>query len=378
MNQNLQVKIDYLSVTYPLQCEATDSVRRKVEEMVELISNYLNIKNYEVFEEPYATNNFKYQFKLGEYIILRLDGPLNDSYQKTCHLELKGEGCRDFEKRNPDKTWLNLILTLICLNAKFKRIDIAIDDYKGQYVTQDWIQSKINQNSYTSIFRSEPITIGNKTQGQTIQFGSHSSNVMLVIYDKLQEQKRRNKETNQTYWVRYEMRFRNHVAKGIITKLINSYDDKEVSIYGTHLELYAYELLYTLLDIKEDNHYSFQNQYRANTDPLWSSFLSNVSKGKLPKPEPKLQETFESYMEYAVPYISMFLFAKYVLAKRTPYLFEIELYKFMATQLKFSKQSFHKLNLFLKQYNISPVDNKTLQEIKTELLKTLEEKELPF
>ena len=68
---------------------------------------------------------------LGEYIILRLDGPMNANYQRTCHLEMKGDACRDFETRNKDKNWINLILFMAQLNANFKRIDIAIDDFKG-------------------------------------------------------------------------------------------------------------------------------------------------------------------------------------------------------------------------------------------------------
>ena len=62
---------------------------------------------------------------------------MNDCYQKTCHLELKGEGCRDFEKRNPDKSWINFVLFLVQLNARFKRIDIAIDDFSGKDV-KNW------------------------------------------------------------------------------------------------------------------------------------------------------------------------------------------------------------------------------------------------
>lgn len=63
---------------------------------------------------------------------------------------MKGEGCRDFERRNLDKTWLNLILNMISLNVKFKRIDIAVDDYEGKYVTMKWLLDKIEKEQYTS------------------------------------------------------------------------------------------------------------------------------------------------------------------------------------------------------------------------------------
>ena len=136
--ENIEIKIDYFSATFPLDCDADDSIMFKVHEMVKLMAQYLNVKNFEIAKSKYAQNNFNYQYQLGEHIILRLDGPMNDCYQRTCHLELKGEGCRDFEIRNPKKTWSNFLLFMVQLNARFKRIDIAIDDYSGKDVTLGW------------------------------------------------------------------------------------------------------------------------------------------------------------------------------------------------------------------------------------------------
>ncbi len=131
----------------------------------------------------FATNNFNYQFSLVEHIILRLDGPMNDCYQKTCHLEMKGEGCRDFEKRNPDKNWVNLIYFMVKLNARFKRIDIAIDDFKGEYVTKGWLLERINKEQFTYVFRSEPNPLGTLKNGLIIQFSSNESKVELAKID---------------------------------------------------------------------------------------------------------------------------------------------------------------------------------------------------
>lgn len=127
----MEVKIDYFSVTFPLDNYLDECTYFNVYEMLKLIAKYLNVKDFEILQQPYAQNNFHYQYLLGEHIILRLDGPLNDSFQRTCHLEMEGEGCRDFERRNPNKTWLNLILNMVSLNSKFKRIDIAVDDYSA-------------------------------------------------------------------------------------------------------------------------------------------------------------------------------------------------------------------------------------------------------
>ena len=86
--------------------------------------NHLNLKSFEVTEDAYATNNFKYQYKLGDYIILRCSGPINDMGFKTCQLEMKGEGCRDFERLCPNTTWYEYFIFLenkhkiICLFGK--------------------------------------------------------------------------------------------------------------------------------------------------------------------------------------------------------------------------------------------------------------------
>ena len=96
----MEVKIDYFSVTFPLDCDSNNNVLFKVHEMVALISEYLNIQGFEVNKEMYAQNNFRYQYTLGEAMTLRLDGPLDDSYQKSCHCDLIGESCRKIVKRS--------------------------------------------------------------------------------------------------------------------------------------------------------------------------------------------------------------------------------------------------------------------------------------
>ena len=85
---SIEVKIDYFSATFPLQVDDQDSLLFKVHEMVRLISTYMNIKPHEIMRTKYSQNNYNYQYMLGEYIILRLDGPLNAQYQRTCHLEM--------------------------------------------------------------------------------------------------------------------------------------------------------------------------------------------------------------------------------------------------------------------------------------------------
>lgn len=96
------------------------------------------------------------------------------------------------------------------MNAKFKRIDIAIDDYSGEDIQLDYIHKKIKNHYFTSVFKTNPKPIGTLEDGLTLQFGTNRSDTELVIYDKLKECISRKKEVDKDYWVRYEMRFRNN------------------------------------------------------------------------------------------------------------------------------------------------------------------------
>ena len=373
--ENIEIKIDYFSATFPLDCDADDSIMFKVHEMVKLMAQYLNVQNFEIAKCKYAQNNFNYQYILGEHIILRLDGPINDCYQRTCHLELKGEGCRDFEKRNPKKTWTNFMLFMVQLNARFKRIDVAIDDFEGKDVTLGWLYEKFSKRRYTSVFRSPVAPHGSLDTGLTLQFGSNDSPIELVIYDKKAEQKKRKKECEHKYWVRYEMRFRNDLAERIVHQLIATLKGDD---YEKKFSKFTFEQLYRIIDIKEENNYSIQNQKKTKTDPKWKAFLDNVEKGMLPKVDDALPKTFNQYMKAAIPYVSMFLLLKYLEVDQVQELFEIEIYRFMKEQMKFSKHRFQRLNIYLNQLNIQTIDDFMMAQLKDEFAGIIDERELPF
>ena len=375
VNKKMEFKFDYFSVTFPLECHKDNVEDMIIDETVEMVGKFFNVEKKLCKREPKATNRYRVQYTIGESIILRLAGPEDASGFKTCHLELKGEGCRDFEIRNPKKTWTNFLLFMVQLNARFKRIDIAIDDYEGKDVTLGWLYEKFSKRRYTSVFRSPVAPHGSLDTGLTLQFGSNESPIELVIYDKLAERKKRKKECDKTYWVRYEMRFRNDLAERIAHQLIATLKGDD---YATKFSTFTFEQLYRIIDIKEENNYSIQNQKKAKTDPRWLAFLDNVEKGILPKVEDGLPKTFNQYMKAAIPYVSMFLLLKYLEVDQVQELFEIEIYKFMKDQMKFSKQRFQRLNIYLNQLNIQTIDDFMMAQLKDEFAGIIDERELPF
>ena len=377
---NIEVKIDYFSATFPLNVDDSDSLLFAVHETVRLLALYLNIKDEEIFLQKYSTNNYNYQYMLGEYIILRLDGPMNAYYQRTCHLELKGDACRDFETRNKDKTWINFLLFMKQLNARFKRIDIAIDDFKGNVIDLPWILNKVDKHLYTSVFRSNSKPIGRLEDGLTLQFGSNDSDVELVIYDKKKERIKRKKSDSHIYWLRYEMRFRNNNAAKIAYMLASMYAKDEVPLYGTKLQKFAFEQLYRIIDFKVDNNYSQHNQRLAETDPKWLEFLHNVEKGELRIPEddnpiPSTYETFEEFYGQAFTQLGIMLYLK---NHENENLFNIEVRKFMLKYWTLTKKRFQKLNIYLGQMECRTVDEKEMERLKKQFEGVIDESLLPF
>ena len=377
---NIEVKIDYFSATFPLNVDEEDSLMFKVLEMVKLIAMYMHIEPHEILRTKYSQNNYNYQFKLGEYIVLRLDGPVNAQLQKTCHLEMKGDACRDFENRNKDKNWINLILFMAQLNANFKRIDIAIDDFKGDAVTIPWILNKIEKHHYTSVFKSEPKPMGTKKSGMTIQFGGNDSDIELVIYDKKMERIHRKKSDSHIYWVRYEMRFRQANASRVAYKLATLYEADEIPLYGTKLQTFAFEQLYRIVDFRTENGYSEGDQSKAETDPKWLEFLHNVSKGTLRRPQDEnpLPHKLDDYLKQAMPYVVTLLVLKYYQLKKNNELFDIEIRKLVIENLEFSKVRFQRLNMFLDQLSCKTVDEAELENLKKEFQGVIDERLLPF
>ena len=375
---NTEIKIDYLSATFPLKCDAEDSVLLRVHEMVYIVALYLHVSNFEILDCEYSQNHFKYQYQLGNYITLRLDGPLDKNYQKTCQLEMKGDACRDFERRNPDKTRNDLFMFLVSLNASFKRIDIAIDDFKGDLVDFEYLNHKvIKHDFYTSVFRHKPIPMGRKEYGMSIQFGSNQSNTELVIYDKLQERNKRKVECDKEYWVRFEMRFRNENADAIVLALVQALDTDKPQEEA--MQEFAKSQLYRILDIKEDNKYNDANQKQVPTDSLWLKFLDNVRKAELVKLEKdKKQLNMSEYGDYVSPYLVPLFTALFMKNHKNAYDTELEFWKYLANHFQFTKHGMFRLNMFLKGLGYKPLDDEDLVRIGKLFEDIVEDKELPF
>ena len=139
------------------------------------------------------------------------------------HLYVTGAGCRNIEELNI--SYKSLFKTLIRYNSKFTRIDISIDDFTKDYFNLTKLAYYINNGLVRSKFKStihfNKVGVNNnKLNGDTIWFGSRSSQVQVCFYDKLQERINNNYLVNSDIksWVRTEVRFRDLKAQDVVLK----------------------------------------------------------------------------------------------------------------------------------------------------------------
>ncbi|MDD4001087.1 MAG: replication initiation factor domain-containing protein, partial [Bacilli bacterium] len=189
------------------------------------------------------------------------------------HIYLTGTGCRDIE--HIGLNWyllLNRLFTDFELNIT--RIDIAIDTFTDKYFTLDTIRNYIDNGQVLSRFKSstkfkQQSLATAITESETIWFGSRTSNIQIVFYNKLMERKNASYKVRDDikFWYRVETRFRNEVAYSFVQQMLSS---------GIALPSLINDVLYYYLDFKD---YSLDsNKTRWSTSKWWLDFLETNKK----------------------------------------------------------------------------------------------------
>ncbi|MBQ7641540.1 MAG: replication initiation factor domain-containing protein [Acholeplasmatales bacterium] len=376
--ENKRIIIDYLSLTFP-QAYNNLSERNEAYYILDIFREYFKLDMCQIEECNYAVNNYRYQFILSKYIILRCSGPMNAFGYRTCQLELKGEGCREFERlKKGEATWRDFLEFLIGFNMNFKRIDVTVDDLSGKEIKMKYLFDKIESNCYTSIFKTEPKILGTLKRGLTIDFGSRNSMTELCIYDKLNQQKSLGKKLDEEYWTRYEMRFRQGKADSVVLDLLENYEDDTDDVYGLDLKAFATKALYAILDIKEKLRDDKAHLCREATDPKWLKFLETTEKGILPKAVAR-KSTSETSYNYIMPKAKMILLLWFVEAKCNKKLFEERLYHELFNLLSdTSRMQLKRFNEFMVERNLPTYTDESFKDLLKEISQIIEEGELPF
>lgn len=246
--------------------------------------NLFGIKREDIVFENKGLFCYSYTYSYKNIKIFTSDNP-----EYGYHVYLTGQACRDFEDItyrqstgivtfDKHTSWLSLFEKAKRYDAHFTRLDIAIDDFSGEYFTLDDLMQCVENGEVSTKFRDvmdfkKMIIDDHKVNGRTLWFGSRASLIQIVFYDKLLERTSQNfiVDNDIKFWQRCEMRFRSDRADEIVDKYIKDTDDFSKVIKGV-LDYYVSFLEYSATDTRKS---------RWKRKEFWNRYLDNVEKSRL-------------------------------------------------------------------------------------------------
>ncbi|MBQ3142321.1 MAG: replication initiation factor domain-containing protein [Bacilli bacterium] len=189
------------------------------------------------------------------------------------HVLISGNACRVLEELNI--SYKDLFLKLLKFNCNYTRVDISFDVFHNRFFTMSKVESAIKNVEVVTKFRNsvqftKDNLISKDNIGKTIWFGSRTSDIQFVFYDKKKERIYNANniiDDKLKYWYRLECRFKNEKASNVIYNYL----------YNEDFNLYIKSIL--------NNYLSFRNKKisdsRRSRWPLkswWSEFLETTDK----------------------------------------------------------------------------------------------------
>lgn len=226
------------------------------------LQNYINVYYNEVKFNEYDDNNAD---KLDRIIKMGV------------HFEFTGQGCRILEQ---DRDWSDWFDLLNGLNARYSRIDIALDDFIG-LLDFDLMEDKIKKGEVISLSRTrnieasldfkkaEKLDNNGKSKGKTIYFGNKNSLMMIRFYDKKREQQAKKIFCPFEFWQRYEIVLKREKAIDFVDKLRSGENFSD-------LYLKVMSGLIRFVEPSDD-----KNKARWKTSPFWDDFIKGSEPMKL-------------------------------------------------------------------------------------------------
>ncbi|RII27756.1 MAG: hypothetical protein CXR31_05885 [Geobacter sp.] len=186
-----------------------------------------------------------------------------------CHVEMTGQGCRQFEAQFSENPWPSLFATALAAQANFTRLDIAIDNVDGalslsllSHALQDHDRQTRTLFGEWRQIRKGSFANGEGINGETIYLGSSKSHTMFRVYNKAQESDIDGK------WIRFEIQLRSkraHEAAKLIAANI------QVGTLATGIINNYFAVIH------EDD----SNKSRCTLQPWWSEWLQTTDKIRL-------------------------------------------------------------------------------------------------
>lgn len=176
----LTMMIDYIRIRFP-----TTDVKNVVNDILKLKLEYM-------IHEDYGFYSYSEHYVIGNIFVL-----VSQDIEKGVLIELKGQGCRQFENflLAQHRSWYDFLLDSLLAGGVMKRMDLAINDMTGILDIKE-LTNKCNNEECISVFRSfksyrsgELVRRDEKIgMGNTLYIGSLKSEVYFCIYEKDYEQ----------------------------------------------------------------------------------------------------------------------------------------------------------------------------------------------
>lgn len=235
--------------------------------------------------------------------IERLDYSSEDKIEQALnmgvHIEFTGQGCRYFENVVSDD-WISFFNLLNSINARYSRLDIALDDYK-RMLNFAVIEEKVKAGEVVSASKKRDVTetvevskqekfdSKGESKGKTIYFGTRGSSIYIRFYDKKKEQEGKGIKVEADSWQRYEIVLRKEKAEDFIFRYCSG---------ETFDSLYLGVIAGAVRFVDKGND---TNKARWKTSVFWEKFLKNSEIIKLKSHEvtPDIEKTIK-WFETAV------------------------------------------------------------------------------
>ena len=298
---SLRAQIDYLRLSFP-----------KLKDLDDFCVNFLHCPLSEFTEQETRLMNYTHLWQRGNiWIFDFFDKAITNDYQ-VC-LQLSGQGCRELEVILEHKgiTWQIFLQHILYSyqDVRVKRLDIALDElYKGyghedqQILIPDLIKKLHAKEIVLDTLKKWNITGGGSftdnedmeaNHGLSIYFGSRQIQLYFNFYEKRYEIARMENisldESLEIFgiWNRYELRFSDQKAQGVVEEYIAGVDLGEIARGIINKEIQVYDGI---------------NQFGAyKPDEKWQNLFGGVDPLKLStNPQPYSIERTIRWLTYQV------------------------------------------------------------------------------
>lgn len=268
----LTMLFDYVRIRFP-----TTDVKHVVEDTLKLKLDFM-------IHEDFGFYSYTEHYYMGDIFVL-----ISPEEEKGTLLELKGQGCRQFEcfLLAQHRSWYDFFMDALVEGGVFKRLDLAINDMVGMLDIPELTRKCRNEECISVFCSFKSYRSGELVQsreenkismGNTLYIGSLKSEVYFCIYEKDYEQYvKYDIPIDETpIKNRFEIRLKNERAYHAVRDLLTYYDAERT----------AFSIINRYVRFVDKDESKRRSEWKTND--RWAWFIGS-DRGRLKlttKPEP--------------------------------------------------------------------------------------------